>query len=139
MVISFTIKKVIECISNELALEQFNSLKELELNKDSFRQSPASGGQKILIPDYEYGIDDNTVWYESTFIKGIPISNAEMESIVWPLCVMREDSFTINNYDRYNYIRCLESGNIYYIDLNDCYHSLIEQRKIKFSKECVLV
>jgi len=79
------------------------------------------------------------VWYESTFIKGIPISNAEMESIVWPLCVMREDSFTINNYDRYNYIRCLESGNIYYIDLNDCYHTLIEQRKNKFFKDCVVI
>ena len=139
MVMSFTIKKVIECISKELALDQFNNLKELELNKDSFRQSPASGGLKILIPDYEYGIDDNIVWYESTFIKGIPISNAEMESIVWPLCVMREDSFTINNYDRYNYIRCLESGNIYYIDLNDCYHTLIEQRKNKFFKDCVVI
>jgi hypothetical protein len=131
MIVSFTIKKVIEYRNDELAHFANKNLKELQQKKDTFGD--------IIIPDFNFELNDNIIWYESVFIKGLPISNLEMESIVWPLCVMREDRFTINNYDRYNFIRCQDSKDIYFIDLNDCYHSSIDERKRSFAKNVCLL
>ncbi len=62
-----------------------------------------------------------------------------MKSVVWPSCVMREDTFTINNYDRYNFIRCQDSKDIYFIDLNDNNHSSIDERKRSFAKKVIVI
>ena len=124
--VSFTIKKVIEYVSVAKARIENDNLRELQEKKEGFGE--------IHIPDFHFELNDNILWYESVFIKGIPLSNSEMVSIVWPSCVMREDTFSINNYDRYNYIRCQDSKDIYFIDLNDAYHSTIDERKRAFGK-----
>jgi len=125
-VVSFTIKKVIEYKDVDRALNKSKDLKELQDKKESFG--------KIHIPDFNFELNDNILWYESVFIKGRPISDSEMVSIVWPSCVMRQDRFTVNNYDRYNFIRCEVSKDVYFIDLNDAFHSSIDERKKEFTK-----
>tara|TARA_B100000085_G_scaffold155843_1_gene141535 strand:- start:1473 stop:1886 length:414 start_codon:yes stop_codon:yes gene_type:complete len=124
-IVSFTIKKEIECRTSSIAENQFNSLTELQEKKNTFGE--------ICIPNFTYGKNDNFVWYESDYIKGRIIKPEDMK-IVWKECVLREDSFTLSNYDRTNYIKCGESSKIYFIDLNDCRHMTIEERMASWKK-----
>ena len=124
-IVSFTIRKEIECRTSSIAKDQFNSLAELQEKKDTFGE--------ICIPNFRYGKNDNFVWYESDYIKGRIIKPEDMK-IVWKECVLREDSFTLSNYDRTNYIKCGESSKIYFIDLNDCRHMTIEERMASWKK-----
>lgn len=126
-IVSFTIKKEIEFKTTRLAENQFNSLVELEKKKETFGQ--------IHIPNFKYGKDDNFLWYEADFIKGKVLTPNDMKLIVWKECVLREDTFTLFNYDRVNYIRCDESSEIYYIDLNDCGHMPIKERIILWNEQ----
>jgi len=125
-IVSFTIRKEIECRTSSIAENQFNSLAELQEKKDTFGE--------ICIPNFKYGKNDNFVWYESDYIKGRIIKREDMKLIVWKECILREDSFTLSNYDRTNYIRCGESSKIYFIDLNDCRHMTIEERMTSWKK-----
>ena len=72
-IVSFTIKKVIEYRNDELAYLATKNLKELQQKKDTFGD--------IIIPDFDFEVNDNTLWYESVFVKGNPISNSEMNHL----------------------------------------------------------
>lgn len=124
---SFTIRKKIECINIDHANAQIESLKRLYDNKNTFG--------KILIPNFTFGQEQNVIWYIADYVKGQCLSTSEMVNIVWPSCVLREDTFTLSNYDRINYIRCDESKDIYYIDLNDCKDMSMQERHNVFAKQ----
>lgn len=127
IVTSFTITKTIDCRNEKIANSLYNNLIELENKKNTF--------EKIKFPDFEFKLEDTTIWYKADYIKGLPLSNKDMISIVWPSCVLRKDTFTIMNYDRFNYLKCVETDQIYFIDLNDCYHSSLIERENLFRKQ----
>ena len=127
MITSFTIRKEIECKTTSIAKSQVDSLAELEEKKDTFGQ--------INIPDFNFGREDNFVWYEADYVKGRHLTSNEMLKIVWPECVLRKDPFTLSNYDKLNYIVCDNTQNIYYIDLNDCRNMTFEERRDQFMRE----
>lgn len=124
---SFTITKIIDCRNEEIANNLYNNLLELQNKKNTF--------EKIKFPDFEFELEDNTIWYKADYIKGLPLSKKEMADIVWPVCVLRKDTFTIMNYDRINYLRCIKTNQIYFIDLNDCYHSSLIERQNLFKEQ----
>ncbi len=100
------------------------SLRELHDKRDTFG--------RIKIPDFTYGRYDDTIWYVSDYVKGKMLNESDMRSIVWKECVLREDTFSLLNYDRTSYIRCSNNKEIYYIDLNDCGQESIDMRKERF-------
>ena len=122
--ITFTIRKEIECVNETLCDWYMKSLRELHDKRDTFG--------KIKIPEFDYGRYDDTVWYVSDYVKGDNLSESDMRSIVWNECVLREDTFSLLNYDRTSYIRCSNTKEIYYIDLNDCGRQDIDKRMKRF-------
>ena len=122
--ITFTIRKEIECVNETLCDWYMKTLRELHDKRDTFG--------KIKIPEFDYGRYDSTVWYVSDYVKGKYCSESDMRSIVWNECVLREDTFTLLNYNRTSYIRCSNTREIYYIDLNDCGRRDINERKKRF-------
>ncbi len=122
--ITFTIRKEIECVNETLCDWYMKTLRELHDKRDTFG--------KIKIPEFDYGRYDSTVWYVSDYVKGEYCSESDMRSIVWNECVLREDTFTLLNYNRTSYIRCSNTREIYYIDLNDCGRRDINERKKRF-------
>ena len=122
--ITFTIRKEIECVNGTLCDWYMESLRELHDKRDTFG--------KIRIPEFDYGRYDDTVWYVSDYVKGKMLSESDMRSIVWNECVLREDTFSLLNYDRTSYIKCSNTKEIYFIDLNDCGRQDINERKKRF-------
>ena len=122
--ITFTIRKEIECVNGTLCDWYMETLRELHDKRDTFG--------KIKIPEFDYGRYDDTIWYVSDYVKGDNLSESDMRSIVWNECVLREDTFTLLNYNRTSYIRCSNTKEIYYIDLNDCGRQDIDERKKRF-------
>ena len=122
--ITFTIRKEIECVNDTLCDWYIESLDELYSKRKSFG--------KIKIPYFTYGKNDNTVWYVSDYVKGDNLSERDMHSIVWNECVLREDTFSLLNYDRTSYIKCSNTKEIYFIDLNDCGREDIDKRRERF-------
>ena len=121
---SFTIRKEIECVNDTLCDWYIKTLKELHDKRDTFG--------KIKIPEFDYGRYDDTVWYVSDYVKGEYCNESDMRSIVWNECVLREDTFSLLNYDRTSYIRCHNTKEIYFIDLNDCGREDIDKRMKRF-------
>ena len=122
--ITFTIRKEIECVNDTLCDWYMESLRELHDKRDTFG--------RIKIPDFTYGRYDDTIWYVSVYVKGKMLNESDMRSIVWKECVLREDTFSLLNYDRTSYIRCNNTKEIYYIDLNDCGREDIDKRMKRF-------
>ena len=122
--ITFTIRKEIECVNDTLCNWYMKSLNELYSKRDTFGL--------IQIPYFTYGRTDNTIWYVSDYIKGCMLNEKDMNSIVWNECVLRNDTFSLLNYDKTSYIRCSNTRKIYYIDLNDCGREDIHKRKERF-------
>ena len=122
--ITFTIRKEIECVNDTLCSWYIESLSELYDKKNTFGE--------IKIPEFTYGRSDHTIWYVSDYVKGTMLSESDMRSIVWNECVLREDMFSLLNYDRTSYIRCSNTSEIYYIDLNDCGREDVDARMKRF-------
>ena len=124
--ITFTIRKEIQCVNDTLCSWYMESLDELYDKRESFG--------RIRIPYFTYGRYDDTIWYVSDYVKGDNLSERDMHSIVWNDCVLRDDAFSLLNYDRTSYIRCSNTREIYYIDLNDCGREDINKRMERFKR-----
>ena len=124
---SFTIRKEIKCIDETVSQEQYLRLFRLRDQRESFGL--------VHIPWFTYGKRDNIVWYESDFIKGRVCSESEMREVVWKHCVLRDDKFTVTNFDPRNFIVCDKTKDIYYIDLNDCGVMYIKERVNRFNEQ----
>ena len=124
---SFTIRKEIKCIDDTTAQEQYLRLFRLRDKRESFGL--------VHIPWFTYGRKDNRVWYESDFVKGRVCHESEMREVIWKQCVLREDEFTLTNYDPRNFIVCDKTKDIYYIDLNDCGVFTMRQRVDGFNRQ----
>ena len=118
-IISFTITKEIDYLNDDLAIEAENNL--VKLSKAKFKD--------VHIPNFSFKRNSNTLTYTCDYVKGRELTFVEMRSIVYECCVLHNDSFSLTNYSRENYIKCDDTGLIYYIDLNDCGVISIEDRK----------
>jgi hypothetical protein len=108
-IVSFTIKKIITCIDEESART---------IEQNMMQLANASFGD-IKIPVFSFGRNQTNVWYISDYVKGKILKKKEM-GVVYENVVKRSPLFTLTNFSHENYIRCQNTGLIYYIDLNDC-------------------
>ncbi len=122
---SFTITKEITCIDEDYAKQTARRLTRLNSRRFTFRY--------VMIPEFTFERKGNVVKYTSEYIKGNPCSIERMNAEVWPDCVLRLDPFTIVNYGRENFIVCDTRKKIFFVDLEDCGHVLMNERKERWN------
>ena len=122
-IVSFTIKKIITCMNEESARTIEQNLKKL---------STAKFGD-IKIPVFSFGRKGTNIWYISDYVKGRVLEKKEMQ-IVYDNVVKRSSLFTLTNFHYENYIKCSSTGEVYYIDLNDCGEIPHLEREVLFEK-----
>ena len=122
---SFTIVKEITCMDEDYAKEIEKKLITLNSRRFTFRY--------VMIPEFTFERKENIVKYTSEYIKGNPCSIERMNAEVWPDCVLRPDLFTIVNYGRENFIVCDTRKKIFFVDLEDCGHIPMNQRKKRWN------
>ena len=124
--VEFTIRKEIQFKNDNHAAFVAKNLDELQEKKNTFGD--------ILIPNFTFEKNNNVVWYEAEYIKGNTVRSKHLVETLWKECVLRKDSITLSNYCWRNYIKCQDTQKLYYIDLNECMHMTMDERKESWNK-----
>lgn len=119
----FTLTKVIEYQTVDCAKIVFDNLSRLK--SENFN--------RVLIPDYQYSIEDNIITIISDYVKGFYCSKP---NIVIEDIVNHKSDYTFDDYHRQNYIVCDNTNKIYMVDLESyCYFPSVEERMLMFNEQ----
>lgn len=120
---TFTLTKIIEYQTVDHAKVVFDNL--TRLRSENFN--------RILIPNYEYSIEDKTITIVIDYIKGFYFADT---NIVIEDVVNHKSDYTFYDFHRQNYIVCENTKKSYMIDLDSyVYCPSIEERMITFNKQ----
>ena len=114
------------------------ALNDIKYQVDCLEQLKQCKFNRIIIPNFSYGVFENVLTIHMEYIKGqqiYPNKKKSYTDIVYEDLVCSTNPISAKGYALENFI--ITGDKIYYIDLEDMAFCSIEDRKIKFEKDWV--
>ena len=117
---NYNLKKIVTCENKDIAVavsKKFDKLKQDNFNR-------------ILIPDFDYSINDNLITYHQEYIKGYALGTiSKYSQIIYEDVVIRKSDWTFDDYSMGNFVIEIYTNKIYMVDiLSYCYYPDVDRR-----------
>ena len=117
---NYNLKKIVTCESKEIAVaisKKFDKLKQDNFNR-------------ILIPEFDYSVNNNIITYHQEYIKGYALGTiSKYSQIIYEDIVIRKSDWTFDDYSMGNFVIEIYTNKIYMVDiLSYCYYPDVDRR-----------
>lgn len=116
------------------------ALKDIDYQVHMLEQLKKSTFNRILIPNFSYGVFENVLTIHMEYIKGKQVTKDIRhiyKDMVYEDLVCSPNPISAMGYTIENFIISRENNRLYYIDLEDINDKSIEERKINFQKDWI--
>ena len=105
---NYNLKKIVTCENKEVAVAVSKKFDKLKL--DNFN--------RILIPEFDYSVNNNIITYYQEYIKGYALGTiSKYSQIIYEDVVIRKSDWTFDDYGMSNFIIEYKTDHIYAVDL----------------------
>tara|TARA_B100000614_G_C14490671_1_gene470572 strand:- start:345 stop:854 length:510 start_codon:yes stop_codon:yes gene_type:complete len=117
---NYNLKKIVTCENKEVAVAVSKKFDKLKL--DNFN--------RILIPEFDYSVNNNIITYYQEYIKGYALGTiSKYSQIIYEDVVIRKSDWTFDDYSMGNFVIEMYTNKIYMVDiLSYCYYPDVDRR-----------
>ena len=117
---NYNLKKIVTCENKEVAVAVSKKFDKLKL--DNFN--------RILIPEFDYSVNNNIITYYQEYIKGYALGTiSKYSQIIYEDVVIRKSDWTFDDYSMGNFLIEMYTNKIYMVDiLSYCYYPDVDRR-----------